>query len=107
MSIYERFFKSRQHEAGPDLKGVRVIPTKCPVCGEVGEFDNLPEAHNMPWGFKLDEKTVALPLECAYCRAGMLLCIRDGRAMGIEPFKDDPPGDVLQAVARTRAKLGI
>ena len=108
MPIFDRFFKSRSRgEEGVDVRGVPVIPTKCPTCGMVGDFHFDAKKHEFFGVFELDSKTHLHVLECPYCTAGMLLCIRDGRLMGIEPFKDDPPSDVLAAVARTRAKLGM
>jgi len=93
MPIFGRFFKSRS-----------VLPTKCPMCGKVGEFrlDSEPSG-----ALALDSKTHVHVHECRYCTSGMLLCIRDGRLMGVEPFTDDPPMDGLAALARTRAKLGL
>lgn len=108
MSIFSRFFKSQPNsQEGIDVRGVRVIPTKCPTCGKVGDFPYTPEAHAFVGVMQLDAKTFLHVLECPYCTAGMLLCIRDGRLMSIEPFKDDPPSDVFEAVKRTRTKLGI
>ena len=108
MSIFDRFFKSQSHgQKGVDVRGVSVIPTKCPTCGEVGDFPYDPDKHDFYSAFELDKKTHLHVLECPYCKAGMLLCIRDGRFMGIEPFQDDPPTSVFDAVARTRSKLGM
>lgn len=97
MPIFERFFRSRS----------RVLPTKCPTCGKVSDFQFDTGKREIPGKFELDPKTHMRVLECPYCSAGMLLCIRDGRLIGIEPFTDDPPADVLAAVALTRAKLGL
>jgi hypothetical protein len=73
----------------------------------VGDFPYDLDKHDFFGLIELDKRTHLHVLECPYCTAGMLLCIRDGRLMGIEPFKDNPPTDMLKAVARTRAKLGI
>ncbi len=105
MPIFDRFFRPRG-QAGIGVQETSVIPTKCPTCGKAGHFPIDPEKH-VSGLFKLDSKTHLHILECQYCTAGMLLCIRDGHLMGIEPFEDDPPSDVLAAVARTRAKLGM
>lgn len=108
MSIFERFFKSGSRGSeGVDVTGVKVIPMKCPTCGKIGDFTYDPQKHDFFAIVELDKNTHLHPLECPYCTAGMLLCIRNSRLMGIEPFKDDPPTDMLKAVARTRAKLGL
>ena len=108
MSIFDRFFKSRPRtKDGIDVTGVRTIPTKCPTCGEVGEFQYDINKHDFFGVFEIDKQTHLHVLECPYCKAGMLLCIRNGRSMGIEPFKDYPPTDMLDAVARARKKLGV
>lgn len=108
MSIFDRFFKpGARGQEGIDVTGISVIPTKCPTCGKVGDFQYDPAKHNFFAVVELDKNTQLHALECPYCTAGMLLCIQNGRLMAIEPFKDEPPTDVLQAVARTRAKLGL
>ena len=108
MPIFDRLFKSQpRSQAGAGLRDFPVIPTKCPTCGKAGQFHFEAERHDISKRFELDSKTHLRALECPYCAAGMLLCIRDGRLTGIEPFDDDPPRDVLAAVARTRAKLGM
>ena len=106
MPIFDRFFRPRG-QTGTGVQDAPVIPTKCPTCGKAGHFHFDAEKHEISGLFKLDSKTHLHILECPNCTAGMLLCIRDGRLMGIEPFEDDPPTDVLAAVARTRAKLGM
>ncbi len=87
--------------------GVTSSPPKCPACGgNVSDF--ILDPGNIFVIFGLDDGTQLRAFECPYCTAGMLLCVRGGRLMGIEPFKDDPPADdIFQAVARTRAKLGM
>lgn len=108
MSIFDRFFKSQSRgQEGIDLRGISVIPTKCPTCGQVGDFHLDPKKHDFVGMFQLDEKTYLHNLECPYCQAGMMLCIRDGRLLGIEPFKDDSPGDMFAAVSRARKKFGL
>ena len=107
MSIYNRFFKSKsQDKHNIDITAVSVIPTKCPTCGNVGDFQYDKEKHDFIGAIELDSKTYCHVLECPYCKAGMLLCIRDDRFMGIEPFNDDM-SDVPEAVSRTRKKLGL
>lgn len=108
MPIFDRLFKSQPRgQAGIGFRDVSVIPTKCPTCGKTAHLHFDAERHKVSGKFQLDNKTHLHTLECPYCTAGMLLCIRDGRLTGIEPFEEDPPTDVLSAVARTRAKLGM
>src|SRR5215203_5187903 len=108
MPIFDRLFKSQPRgKAGTGVRAVPVIPAKCPTCGKAGDLHFDAEKHDASGMFELDSKTHLRTLECPHCTAGMLLCIRDGRLTGIEPFEDDPPSDVLAAVARTRAKLGM
>jgi len=94
MPVFDRFFRSRSH-------------VRCPTCGKVRDFRLDAERHELSGALALDSKTHLHVLECPYCTAGMLLCVRDGRLMGIEPFTDDPPMDILAALALTRAKLGM
>lgn len=106
MSIYDRFFKNRgRTDKGVDVSGVKMIPTKCPTCGMTGDFPFDPGRHESFMVIRLDSKTDAHVLECPYCRAGMLLCIREARLVRIEPFKEDST-DLLDAVARAQARLG-
>ena len=108
MSIFDRFFKSGSRtKHGIDVTGVSIIPTKCPTCGQVGDFQYDITKHDFFGVVEIDKDTHFHVLECPYCMAGMLLCIRKGRLMGIEPFKDDQPADMLAAVGRARKKLGI
>ena len=107
MSIYDRFFKNKgRADDGVDVTGVAVIPTKCPTCGMTGDFHIDPNKHDFFGIFEVDKNTHCHALECPYCKAGMLLCIRKSRLMGIEPFAEDM-SDVMQAVARTKKKLGL
>ena len=107
MPFFERFFRSRSRgQEGLGAGDVPVISTKCPTCGKVGKVRLDAEKQEFLGEFKLDSKTHLHVHECPYCTTGMLLCSRDGRLMGIEPFTDDPPMDGLAALARTRAKLG-
>jgi hypothetical protein len=105
VSIFSRFFKpAGQRPQGVDVRGVQVIPTTCPLCGSVGDFIFDPNKHDFVWAFELDKKTHLHVLECPYCTAGMLLCIRDGRMLGIEGYKDDTPADLMAAVGRARSR---
>lgn len=105
MSIFSRFFKSGGDKpSGVDVRGVRVIPTKCPMCGMVGDFPFEPDKHDFWAVAELDKKTHLHILECPYCQAGMLLCIRDGRMLGIEGYKDETPADMLAAIERAKAR---
>jgi hypothetical protein len=104
MSIFDRFFKSGRRPEGIDVRGVSVIPTKCPKCGMIGDFPFDPRKHDFVWAVQIDPKTHLHVLECPYCQAGMLLCIRDGRLLGIEGYSDDTPADLMQAVERARAR---
>lgn len=105
MSIFSRFFKpGADRPQGVDVRGVQVIPTKCPFCGNIGDFPYDPKKHDFAWGFALDKDTHLHVLECPYCQAGMLLCIRDGRMLGIEGYKEDTPAELFEAVGRARAR---
>jgi predicted RNA-binding Zn-ribbon protein involved in translation (DUF1610 family) len=108
MPFFERFFKSRAlRQESIGAGGVPVIPTTCPTCGKVDKVSLDAGKHEFLSAFKLDSETHLQVHQCPYCTSGMLLCSRNGRLVGIEPFTDDPPMDGLAALARTRAKLGL
>ncbi len=105
MSIINRILnpKTRRPD-GVDVRGVAIIPTQCPLCGNTGDFRFDPNSHQFWSVVEIAPKTHLHVLECPYCKAGMLLCIRDGRMLGIEGYKDTGPPAMMAAVERARAR---
>lgn len=91
---------------GPiNVSGLSTIPVKCPTCGQVGDFRLDPNAHDFFGLFQVDPDTALHVLECPYCRAGMLLCLRGPQILFIEGYRDDSPVAMLDAVKRATARL--
>ena len=89
-----------------NVEGLISIPTKCPTCGEVGDFYLDPNKYNFFGILEFDKDTHGHILECPYCTAGMLLCIRKGNLITIEPFEDNSQASFAKAIESIKILLG-
>lgn len=103
MSIYDHFFKGKGDSGRyTDLSGLISIPTKCPACGEVGEFLLDKSAHKNFAVLEIDNESHIHVLECPYCKDGMLLSIKRNRLIAIESFKDNDPQSFMIGILRSK-----
>ncbi|MDR4510065.1 MAG: hypothetical protein MRJ65_17830 [Candidatus Brocadiaceae bacterium] len=103
MSIYDRFFKDKgDGGSNTDLSGLISIPTKCPACGEVGEFLLDISGHKKFTVLEIDKESHIHVLECPYCKAGMLLSIKRNKLIGIESFQDNDPQSLMIGILRSK-----
>src|SRR5215471_9308460 len=105
MGLLKNLFKKRSTVSTftpRDIRGQARIAIQCPKCRQ--ESDIYRGDPKCTWIVRREGVGDMIPAECPYCKAGMLVCIKNDVLMNIEPFEDTPES-LFSAIEKTVSKV--